>query len=101
MGQPVPWHDTLASINAPCSVNTNGNADLGRLVLDVITNCDEIEVHSSTESRNIKSSCIRYQISVFILRGYGDEELDIQFYIDLYIIIIIYKSKLQEALKEG
>ena len=43
----------LASINAPCSVNTNGNADLGRLVLDVITNCDEIEVHSSTESRNI------------------------------------------------
>ena len=42
-----------------------------------------------------------YQISVFILRGYGDEGLDTKFYIDLYIIIIIYKSKLQEALKEG
>ena len=35
------------------------------------------------------------------MRGYGNEGVDIKFYIDLYIIIIIYKSKLQEALKEG
>ena len=42
-----------------------------------------------------------YQISVFILRGYGEEGLVIKFYIDLYIIIIIYKSKLQKTLKRG
>ena len=37
----------------------------------------------------------------FYFEGYGNEGVDMNFYIDLYIIIIIYKSKLQEALKEG
>ncbi len=40
-------------------------------------------------------------ISFYFEGGDGDEGLDTKFYIDLYIIIIIYKSKLQEALKEG
>jgi len=55
----------------PCSVNTNGNADLGRLVLDVITNCDEIEVHSSTESRNIKSPGMSESNYQIIKKGWG------------------------------
>ena len=40
-------------------------------------------------------------ISFYFEGGDGDEGLDMKFYIDLYIIIIIYKSKLQEALKRG
>ena len=38
---------TLESISAPCSVKARGSAVLGRLDLDVITNCDEISAHSS------------------------------------------------------
>ena len=36
------------------------NADFGRLALDVITNCDEIEAHSEAVKRNMKSSGKRF-----------------------------------------
>ena len=40
-------------------------------------------------------------ISFYIDRGYVDEGISIMFYIDLYNIIILYKSKLQKTLKVG
>jgi len=46
---------TLESIKAPNSVKAYGSDFLGRLILDVITNCDEISTHSSSVSWNMKS----------------------------------------------
>ena len=45
--------DRSISIATPCSVKAKGSADLG--LLDVITNCDEFNDHSSSVNRNIKS----------------------------------------------
>ncbi|TWJ18538.1 hypothetical protein JN06_00126 [Bacteroides zoogleoformans] len=42
--------NTLESITTPCSVKASGIADLGRFIRDVITNCDEIDSHSSNVS---------------------------------------------------
>lgn len=51
----------LDSIATPCSVKTKGIADLGRLDLDVITNCDEMPFHSFSVSWNMKSSGKRFK----------------------------------------
>ena len=42
---------TLDSIKAPSSVKAYGRDFLGRFILDVITNCDEIRLHSSVYKR--------------------------------------------------
>ena len=47
---------TLDSIKAPSSVKAYGRDFLGRFILDVITNCDEIRPHSCSVNWNIKSS---------------------------------------------
>lgn len=46
---------TLDSIKAPSSVKAYGRDFLGRFILDVITNCDEIRLHSCSVNWNIKS----------------------------------------------
>ena len=47
---------TLDNIKAPSSVKAYGRDFLGRFILDVITNCDEIRFHSCSVNWNIKSS---------------------------------------------
>ena len=47
---------SLDNIKAPSSVKAYGKDFLGRFVLDVITNCDEIRLHSCSVNWNIKSS---------------------------------------------
>ena len=47
---------SLDNIKAPSSVKAYGKDFLGRFILDVITNCDEIRLHSCSVNWNIKSS---------------------------------------------
>lgn len=42
----VSLRSTLDNMTTPCSVNAYGNAVFGLLTGDVITNCDDIKIHS-------------------------------------------------------
>ena len=53
--KPMGLRSTLDSIKAPSSVKAYGRDFLGRFILDVITNCDEIRLHSCSVNWNIKS----------------------------------------------
>lgn len=52
-----PLFNTLAGIVAPCSVNTNGKAILGRFIGDVITICDHIAFPAPVSKTDI---CVRF-----------------------------------------
>ena len=45
----------MTQVPVPTATQAYGSDFLGRFILDVVTNCDEISIHSCSVSWNIKS----------------------------------------------